>query len=95
MLHTPEGSLVDVLLHRVGNHTVVDIVDNGPGMAESFIERAFDRFTRSPDVQAQGSGLGLSIVRSVAQKHQMQVALSNRHDPQGQIAGLQVRVTLP
>lgn len=95
MLHTPEGSLVDVLLHRVGNHTVVDIVDNGPGMPETFIERAFDRFTRSPDVQAQGSGLGLSIVRSVAQKHRMQVALSNCLNPQGKICGLQVRVTLP
>ena len=95
MLHTPEGSLVDVLLHRVGNHTVVDIVDNGPGMPEAFIERAFDRFTRSPDVQAQGSGLGLSIVRSVAQKHRMQVALSNCMSPQGKICGLQVRVTLP
>jgi len=95
MLHTPEGSMVDVLLHRVGNHTVVDIVDNGCGMPESFLERAFDRFTRSPDVQAQGSGLGLSIVRSVAQKHNMQVALSNCLTPQGKRCGLQVRVTLP
>ena len=95
MLHTPEGSMVDVLLHRVAGHTVVDIVDNGPGMPESFIDRAFDRFTRSPDVQAQGSGLGLSIVRSVAQKHRMQVSLSNCFSPQGGICGLQVRVTLP
>ncbi|KAA5928218.1 MULTISPECIES: HAMP domain-containing sensor histidine kinase [Pantoea] len=95
MLHTPEGSLVDVLLHRVAGKTVVDIVDNGPGMPESFIERAFDRFTRSPDVKAQGSGLGLSIVRNVAQKHQIHVALSNCLTPQGAVCGLQVRVTLP
>ncbi|MCE0490271.1 ATP-binding protein [Pantoea sp. Mb-10] len=95
MLHTPEGSMVDVLLHRVGSHTVVDIVDNGPGMPESFMARAFDRFTRSPDVKAQGSGLGLSIVRSVAEKHAMQVALANCYDPQGTVCGLQVRVTLP
>lgn len=95
MQHTPEGSLVDVLLHRTGDRTVVDIVDNGSGMPESFLERAFDRFTRSPDVQAQGSGLGLSIVRSVAQKHQMQVALSNCLTPQGERCGLRVRVTLP
>lgn len=95
MLHTPEGSLVDVLLHRVGQHTVVDIVDNGPGMPETFMARAFDRFTRSPNVQTQGSGLGLSIVRSVAQKHHMHVALSNCHNPQGEVCGLQVRVTLP
>ncbi len=95
MLHTPEGSLVDVLLHRVGDRTVVDIVDNGPGMPEAFIDRAFDRFTRSPTVKAQGSGLGLSIVRSVAQKHHIQVSLSNCLNPQGAICGLQVRVTLP
>jgi len=95
MLHTPEGSLVDVLLHRADDRIVVDIVDNGSGMPESFLERAFDRFTRSPDVQAQGSGLGLSIVRSVAQKHQMQVALSNCLTPEGERCGLRVRVTLP
>ncbi|MBW1213247.1 HAMP domain-containing protein [Pantoea allii] len=95
MLHTPEGSLVDVLLHRVAGQTVVDIVDNGPGMPESFIERAFDRFARSPDVKAQGSGLGLSIVRSVAQKHQIHVALSNCLTPQGDRCGFQVRVTFP
>lgn len=29
----------DVLLHCVGNHIVVGIVDNGPGMPDSFIER--------------------------------------------------------
>lgn len=95
MLHTPEGSLVDVLLHRVGGQTVVDIIDNGPGMSESFIDRAFDRFTRSPDARTQGSGLGLAIVRGVAQKHRMQVSLSNRSGPQGEICGLQARVTLP
>jgi len=74
---------------------VVDIVDNGTGMPDAFIDRAFDRFTRSPDAKAQGSGLGLSIVRNVAQKYQMQVALSNCLTPQGTVCGLQVRVTLP
>jgi two-component system OmpR family sensor kinase len=95
MLHTPEGSLVDVLLHRVDGQTVVDIVDNGPGMPESFIERAFDRFARAPDVKAQGSGLGLSIVRSVAHKHHIRVALSNCLNPHGVRCGFQVRVTFP
>ncbi|WP_026042554.1 sensor histidine kinase [Pantoea sp. A4] len=95
MLHTPEGSLVDVLLHRVAGKTVVDVIDNGQGMEEAFIDRAFDRFTRSSDVKAQGSGLGLSIVKSVANKHSIQVAISNCLNPQGVICGLQVRVTLP
>lgn len=86
---------MDVLLHQVAGRTVVDIVANGPGMPESFIERAFDRFTGSPDVKAQSSGLGLSIVRNVAQRHRIHVALSNCLSPQGAICGLQVRTTFP
>lgn len=95
MLHTPEGTLVDVLLYREKGQTVVDIVDNGQGMPEPFMAYAFDRFTRSPSATAQGSGLGLSIARSAAEQHQMQITLHNRLSPQGEVCGLLVRVTLP
>ena len=51
----------------------------------------FDRFYRSPDAEGTGSGLGLSIVKSVAQAHGGQVALGVSDT----LRGLKVTVTLP
>ena len=41
--------------------------DHGPGVADSDIERIFDRFYRAPEARSRpGSGLGLAIVAQVA-----------------------------
>jgi signal transduction histidine kinase len=45
------------------------VYDSGPGVPADFVPRLFDRFTRDPSVEerTEGSGLGLWIVRSLAQ----------------------------
>jgi signal transduction histidine kinase len=45
------------------------VYDSGPGVPDDFVPRLFDRFTRDPSVEGctEGSGLGLWIVRSLAQ----------------------------
>lgn len=49
---------------------VLTVDDQGPGIAEADRTRIFDRFWRSPDARTMpGSGLGLSIVRQVADRH--------------------------
>jgi two-component system OmpR family sensor kinase len=93
MLHTPEGTIVDVELKESGSNIVVEIIDNGPGMPEEFIPRAFDRFARSAGAEIQGSGLGLTITQSVALRHGIKVELQNRYANQ-QVMGLCVRVIL-
>lgn len=46
------------------------VSDQGPGIAPSDLPQVFDRFYRSPDARAMpGSGLGLSIVKSIAERH--------------------------
>lgn len=51
-----------------GGVLVVD--DQGPGIAEADRERVFDRFWRAEESRSMpGSGLGLSIVRQVAERH--------------------------
>ena len=61
----PDGT-VDVRL-RAGELTVRD---RGPGIAPGDLPRVFDRFYRAPSARAvPGSGLGLSIVRQVAERH--------------------------
>jgi two-component system sensor histidine kinase MprB len=48
----------------------VTVYDRGPGIKPDDLPRVFDRFFRSVDARSEpGSGLGLSIVREVAQRH--------------------------
>ncbi|MDQ3189246.1 MAG: HAMP domain-containing histidine kinase, partial [Pseudomonadota bacterium] len=54
----------------------LSVQDNGPGIHPDERERVFDRFYRGRDVAAGGSGLGLSIVRQVAEMHGGSVTLS-------------------
>ena len=73
------GNLVDnALRHGHGtiriearpNHeaTELHVRDQGPGLPNDFIPRAFDRFTRANEVDA-GAGLGLAIVHAIAVAH--------------------------
>ncbi|GAA3820820.1 HAMP domain-containing sensor histidine kinase [Nocardioides panacisoli] len=63
---SPEGGQVTVRL----SDGVLTIDDQGPGIAEADRARVFDRFWRSADARTMpGSGLGLSIVRQVADRH--------------------------
>ncbi len=51
---------------------ILEIVDHGPGLPEGSDDRAFDRFWRGEASRSRntgGSGLGLSVVRAIAQAH--------------------------
>jgi two-component system sensor histidine kinase MprB len=62
----PAGARVEVRL-RAGELTVRD---HGPGIAPADLPHVFDRFYRAPPARGvPGSGLGLSIVRQVAERH--------------------------
>jgi signal transduction histidine kinase len=46
------------------------VTDDGPGFPSDFVERAFDRFSRADTARGRGgAGLGLAIVRTIAQAH--------------------------
>lgn len=60
---SPAGAEVTV---AVGADGRLDVIDRGPGIAPEFRERVFERFWRAPGAPAGGSGLGLSIVKEVA-----------------------------
>jgi two-component system OmpR family sensor kinase len=66
---------------------VLTVADTGPGIAPAERARVFDRFYRGAGAEAGGSGIGLSIVRAVAQRHGARVELGDA--PGG---GLRVRV---
>jgi two-component system, OmpR family, sensor histidine kinase MprB len=63
---SPRGGTVSVRL----NHGQLTVDDQGPGIAEDDRAQVFDRFYRSEESRSMpGSGLGLSIVRQVAERH--------------------------
>jgi two-component system sensor histidine kinase MprB len=63
---SPPGARVEVRL-RAGDLTVRD---HGPGISPADLPHVFDRFYRAPSARAvPGSGLGLSIVRQIAERH--------------------------
>ncbi|MEE9659807.1 sensor histidine kinase [Enterobacter cloacae complex sp. CARB60] len=92
MRHTPEGTVVDVVLKKVAASTVIEIIDNGPGIPEENIQHAFDRFSRFNTTEIHGSGLGLAIVKSIATSHGLNVELRNLYHGRD-IVGFCVSVT--
>lgn len=82
---------VDVTVRPDTPCVVLEVSDNGPGIPESDQARAWERFYRGSGHAGTGSGLGLSIVRRVAEQHHATVALES--GPQGR--GLTVRVRFP
>lgn len=67
--HTPSGTLVQVSIVRENGTTNLSVSDNGPGIPEQERNKVLERFYRPPDTQASGSGLGLSIVKRIAEVH--------------------------
>ena len=109
--YSPPGATVRVHLSSAQGQARLEVIDCGPGIADALRERVFDRFYRAPDQVQSGSGLGLSIVRSVVLRHGGDIRLhaatdSGDRDGNGgnagsvapgaaQHTGLRVEVTLP
>jgi two-component system sensor histidine kinase MprB len=88
---SPPGAEVDV---RVTDHEVI-VRDHGPGIDRADLPFVFDRFWRAPAARAMpGSGLGLSIVRQVAEAHGGTVTAELPEDG-GTLMRLRLRDLLP
>lgn len=88
--HTPAGGRVDVGVFGRDSGVEFSVADTGPGIEPSVGERIFDRFYRIPGSEVEGCGLGLSIVRRIAELHHARAGL----DPE-RAQGLRVVVHFP
>ena len=86
--YTPEGGRIDVAIDDDAGHAVLSVADTGPGIPAGDRERVFDRFHRGAEVGAHqnGSGLGLSIVKRIADAHGATVTLDTGADGRGLVA---------
>lgn len=88
--YTPRGGRVTVRT-RAGAFALFEVEDNGCGISEAERALVFERFYRVLGSDASGSGLGLPIVRKIAELHRASVQL--RPNPAGK--GMLVSVTFP
>ena len=63
------GGSARIVVRSVGGFAEIQVIDHGPGVPEDFEATMFDEFTRADGVTATGMGLGLHIVRALAEAH--------------------------
>jgi nitrogen fixation/metabolism regulation signal transduction histidine kinase len=69
------------------------VVDNGPGFAEHVLKRAFEPYVTT---KARGTGLGLAVVKKIADEHQARIRLTNLNagaDGEGPVKGARVSLS--
>ena len=80
--HTPEGGRIVLEATSDGDSVRLVVRDSGPGIPDQHLPRIFDRFfkadvSRSDPRSKAGSGLGLSIVKAIVERHGGRVAAAN------------------
>ncbi|MFL1462390.1 ATP-binding protein [Roseococcus sp. DSY-14] len=95
MKFTPAGGAITLSARAGPAWAEVAVADSGPGMAAADRDKAMERFFRADSSRnTPGSGLGLSLVRAVAQLHRGEVALEDAM-PGADPPGLKVALRIP
>ena len=89
--YTPEGGKIRLRVTQANEHAVIEISDNGPGIATEERERIFDRFYRALGTKTQGHGLGLAIVKRIVELHQGEIRVEDGLEGRGTT----MRIELP
>jgi two-component system sensor histidine kinase TctE len=73
----PNGGLIQVSLKADNNLAELEIKDDGNGIKPSLLPNVFDRFFHDSEAKSQGSGLGLSIAKTIIELHEGNLTLNS------------------
>lgn len=75
--YTPQGGEVTVALSLDAGRAILQVIDNGIGIAPEERELVFNRFYRVEDSAGEGCGLGLAIVKEIALAHHAEISIQD------------------
>ncbi|HVV23836.1 MAG TPA: HAMP domain-containing sensor histidine kinase [Pseudonocardiaceae bacterium] len=84
------GSTVTVVVRRTGTRAVVEVTDDGPGVAPEILPHVFERFASTGETGQRRYGIGLALVGEIAARHRGDVSATNAAD-----GGAVLALTLP
>jgi nitrogen fixation/metabolism regulation signal transduction histidine kinase len=92
------GHVVVRTSSAVGDHgelraVRLTVIDNGPGFAEKVLQRAFEPYVTT---KAKGTGLGLAVVKKIADEHRARLRVVNLHqgdEPEAAVIGARVSLS--
>jgi nitrogen fixation/metabolism regulation signal transduction histidine kinase len=87
---SPAAAIIRTQWQPTQGRVRLAVLDNGPGFAEAILKRAFEPYVTT---KAKGTGLGLAVVKKIADEHGARVDLANRL-VDGVVAGAQVSLSL-
>lgn len=78
MNYSPAGSEITVRLHQDNKHWLVDVTDNGVGVAEQQLPHIFTAFYRADSsANKPGTGLGLALTKHIVEQHSGKIFAEN------------------
>ena len=91
--YSPRSSAIDIRVYQEGDHAMVAVADEGPGIAAEHRQRIFDRFFRLDEARSRdagGAGLGLAIARWAVEANGGEISVDSRTN-----GGSVFRIVLP
>ena len=78
LTYTPKDAVIEISAYEAIDGIHIRILDNGPGLPQEETERVFEKFYRADTGITGGTGLGLTISKSIVLLHGGRITASNR-----------------
>jgi two-component system sensor histidine kinase KdpD len=88
--YSPANSTIEIIIERIDDDISFKIIDEGPGIPAFELSNIFQKFYQLKEQSHKGLGLGLSIVKGIAELHNGSIKASNRIDQSGAIFDLRI-----
>jgi heavy metal sensor kinase len=79
--YTPQNGAIQLHVHAVNGHAILEVEDNGVGISPEALPHIFERFYRVDQIRSgdfEGAGLGLSIVKAICSAHGAEIEATSR-----------------